>query len=25
MLTETTPTQDRLTEIFNLHRWAPHS
>jgi transposase len=23
MLTETTPTQDRLTEIFELHRWAP--
>ncbi len=23
MLTETTPTQDRLIEIFNLNRWAP--
>jgi len=23
MLTETTPTQDHLTEIFDLHRWAP--
>ncbi|MGH3570092.1 MAG: IS1634 family transposase, partial [Pseudonocardia sp.] len=23
MLTETTPTQDQLTEIFNLNRWAP--
>jgi transposase len=23
MLTETTPTQDRLAEIFDLHRWAP--
>jgi transposase len=23
MLTETTPTQDRLAEIFELHRWAP--
>jgi hypothetical protein len=25
MLTETTPTQDRLAEIFNLDRWAPHT
>jgi transposase len=25
MLTETTPTQDRLTEIFDLTRWAPHT
>jgi len=25
MLTETTPTQDRLTEIFNLDRWASHT
>jgi len=25
MLTETTPTQDRLTEIFELHRWAPRT
>jgi transposase len=23
MLTETTTTQDRLVEIFELHRWAP--
>ena len=23
MLTETTPTQDTLAEIFDLHRWAP--
>jgi transposase len=23
MLTETTPTQDRLAEIFDLHHWAP--
>ena len=23
MLTETTPTQDHLTELFALHRWAP--
>jgi len=23
MLTETTDTQDRLAEIFDLHRWAP--
>jgi transposase len=23
MLTETTPTQDQLAEIFELHRWAP--
>jgi transposase len=25
MLTETTPTQDQLVEIFDLHRWAPHT
>jgi len=25
MLTETTPTQDRLAEIFDLHRWAPRT
>jgi transposase len=25
MLTETTETQDQLTEIFDLTRWAPHS
>ncbi len=25
MLTETTPTQDRLTEIFDLPRWAPRT
>jgi hypothetical protein len=25
MLTETTPTQDHLTEIFDLHRWAPRT
>ncbi len=25
MLTETTPTQDQLTEIFGLRRWAPHN
>jgi transposase len=25
MLTETTPTQDRLAEIFNLAQWAPRS
>lgn len=25
MLTETNPTQDRLTEIFDLKRWAPRS
>ncbi|MCA1681695.1 MAG: IS1634 family transposase [Actinobacteria bacterium] len=25
MLTETTPTQDHLTEIFDLHRWAPQT
>ena len=25
MLTETTPTQDHLAEIFDLHRWAPHT
>ncbi|MGH3702509.1 MAG: IS1634 family transposase [Pseudonocardiaceae bacterium] len=25
MLTETTPTQDRLAEIFDLTRWAPRS
>jgi transposase len=25
MLTETTHTQDQLAEIFDLHRWAPHS
>jgi transposase len=25
MLTETTPTQDRLTEIFDLNRWAPRT
>ncbi len=25
MLTETTPTQDRLAEIFNLTRWAPRT
>ena len=23
MLTETTPTQDHLTEIFDLAQWAP--
>jgi len=23
MLTETTPTQDQLTEIFGLSKWAP--
>ncbi|MBA3575797.1 MAG: IS1634 family transposase [Pseudonocardiales bacterium] len=25
MLTETTPTQDRLAEIFNLTQWAPRT
>ena len=25
MLTETTPTQDRLAEIFDLDRWAPRT
>jgi transposase len=25
MLTETNPTQDHLTEIFGLHRWAPRA
>jgi len=25
MLTETTPTQDHLTEIFDLNRWAPRT
>jgi len=25
MLTETTPTQDQLTQIFDLTKWAPHS
>ena len=25
MLTETTPTQDHLAEIFDLHRWAPRT
>jgi len=25
MLTETTPTQDRLAEIFNLDRWEPNT
>jgi transposase len=25
MLTETTPTQDRLAEIFELHHWAPRT
>jgi len=25
MLTETTTTQDHLTEIFDLHRWAPRT
>ncbi|MDT5025097.1 MAG: hypothetical protein QOE61_1523 [Micromonosporaceae bacterium] len=25
MLTETTPTQDRLAAIFDLHRWAPRT
>ncbi|PZS09432.1 MAG: transposase, partial [Acidimicrobiales bacterium] len=25
MLTETTPTQDHLAEIFELHRWAPQT
>lgn len=25
MLTETTPTQDHLAEIFDLHRWAPQT
>jgi hypothetical protein len=25
MLTETNPTQDHLTEIFDLHRWAPRA
>lgn len=25
MLTETTETQDQLTQIFDLTRWAPHS
>ena len=25
MLTETSPEQDRLTEIFNLKRWAPRT
>jgi transposase len=25
MLTQTNPTQDHLTQIFQLHRWAPQS
>ncbi len=25
MLTETTPTQDRLVDIFDLNHWAPRS
>ncbi len=25
MLTETTPTQDRLAEIFDLTQWAPRT
>ena len=25
ILTETTNTQDKLTEIFNLTKWAPHT
>ncbi|MCA1682103.1 MAG: IS1634 family transposase [Actinobacteria bacterium] len=25
MLTQTTPTQDHLAEIFDLHRWAPRT
>ena len=25
MLTETTPTQDQLFEIFDLARWAPRT
>jgi len=25
MLTEASPTQDRLIEIFDLNRWAPHT
>ncbi|MCA1682100.1 MAG: IS1634 family transposase [Actinobacteria bacterium] len=25
MLTETTPTQDHLAEIFDLHQWAPQT
>jgi hypothetical protein len=25
MLTQTTPTQYRLIEIFDLNRWAPHT
>ncbi len=25
MLTETTETQDQLSEIFNLTKWAPHT
>jgi hypothetical protein len=25
MLTETTPTQDHLAELFELHRWAPRT
>jgi len=25
MLTETTATQDQLSEIFNLTRWAPRT
>jgi transposase len=25
MLTETTPAQDQLVEIFDLNRWAPHT
>ena len=25
MLTETTPTQNQLTDIFDLHRWAPRT
>jgi len=25
ILTETTPTQNHLTEIFDLHRWAPQT
>jgi transposase len=25
LLTETTPTQDQLSEIFNLHKWTPRT
>jgi transposase len=25
MLTDTNPTQDQLSDIFDLHRWAPHT